>query len=281
MKELGILALILAITVVIYKVSALLAAGKRNGRKPLPGSGGPSAADQGSLIHRCYQAYVKLEEDKRSCQALMEAFTGQAGILNRIQLLLGYGEQNQMSQAADGSGFALQGRSYLQKQLETIHEELIRLDQKAAVPSMTEAQYAHNIQTEGRRDEELRQLLDSLSAQRARMEREEEYRFYQNLKHTLLSLPWDTLLDEDPQTDGPRGFEEELKTVCESLTMGLRRSGLACVWYADASSQEQETWFLALPDAREYPCVVRVKDRILIAFGRVKRQEAARQQNAG
>lgn len=280
MKELGILALILAVTVAIYKVSAMLAAGKRNGRRPLPGSAGPSA-DSDSLVHRCYQVYVELEEKKRNSQTVMEAFTGQAGIINRIQLLLGYGQQAILSPAEDKSAAGQQGRAYLQKQLETIHAELIRLDQKKAEPSMTEAQYAHNLQTEGKRDEELSHLFQSLSAQRARMERDEEHRFYQNLKQTLLGLPWDTLLAEESQDSGPQEFADELKTVCEGLTMGLRRSGLACVWYADASAKEQETWFLALPDAREYPCVVRVKDRILIAFGRVKRQEAARQQNAG
>lgn len=273
MKELGILALILAVTVAIYKVSAMLAAGKRNGRRPLSGNAVPPA-DPGSLIHRCYQAYAKLEAEKRNSQMVMEAFTGQAGIINRIQLLLGYGEQAKHSQAEGDGSLAQQGRAYLQKQLETIRGELIRLDQKSAGPSMTEAQYGHNLQTEGRTDEELDHLLDSLSAQQARLERDEEHRFYQNLKQTLLGLPWESLLAEDVQADGRQEFAEELKMVCESLTMGLRRSGLACVWYADASDEEQETWFMALPDAREYPCVVRVKDRILIAFGRVREEKA-------
>ena len=279
MKELGILALILAATVVIYKVSAIFAAERRSRQRALSGSA--AAAGHGSLSHRCYLAYAKLEEEKRSCQSLAEAFTGQAGIINRIQRLLGYGEQVRLNaEAATKDGSTKQGRAYLLNQLETIHEELLRLDQKGYVPSMTEAQYVHNLQAEGTGDEELGRLLDSLAAQRARLERDEEHTFYRNLKHTLLGLPWDMLLACET-ADGQQDLLEELKTVCHSLTAGLGRSGLTCVWYEDASKQEQETWFLALPDAQEYPCVVRAKDRTLIAFGRAMRQEAARQQNDG
>lgn len=284
MKELGILALILAATVIIYKISALLALGRRHPQEALPGTGASgTAAGQNTLSHRCYQAYAKLEEEKRSCQALAEAFTGQTGILNRIQLLLGYERQVKSNAAAAGSGGSKQqGRSYLLQQLETIHEELHRLDVKNAAPSMTEAQYIHNLQIEEKQDEELGHLLDSLTAQRARLERDEEHTFYRNLKHMLLALPWEELLAGDMQAaDGQRSFPEELKNVCESLTLGLTRSGLAYVWYEQASEKEQETCFLALPNAQEYPCLVRAKDRTLIAFGRVKQQEAARQQNAG
>ena len=281
-----------------HKRTAAGSGGRADADRHQPGAG--SQPDGGSVggLEACYQAYLDLEAAKHRRQAAAVILTRQAGILERIQILLGFcheiaadsgsnstvaGNSNVVggsaSAAAGSSNMAAiiphtaSGRSYVEGQLRAIEEDLKRFPLAKGNP-MGREQYFRSLQLDPGDSARAGALLQQMKREKAHLENDEQYRFYLGILNALSAFPW-SLEDSQTALREQGDFKTAFARLCRSLTETLSRAGVIFISYEEAGEEKREEWFRTLDSARSYPCALKKEDKTLLVYGRaVKAREA-------
>ena len=219
----------------------------------------PGAA---ASLEACYRAYLELEEAKHRRQAAAVVLTRQAGILERIQILLGFYRDIQ----ADGSSHAESGRPYVEGQLRAIEEDLERFSLAKGNP-MGKEQFLRSVQLEPNDVARAEALLHQMEREKRHLEKEDQYRFYLGVLNALSSFSWN--LKGSRTAAWEQGdFKEAFAGLCGSLTETLSRAGVIFKGFEEADEEKQKEWFRILDSAKSYPCALKKEDETLLVYGR-------------